>query len=252
MAIDEAILRARIDGKVQNTLRLYRWLPSAVSIGRFQSVEREVNLENCRLHGVDVVRRISGGGAVYHDSHDEITYSVVVKQSNLMTSDIAEGYRKICDGLIEAAGIIGVKAEYSKGKARQCPNVTIGGRKISGSSQAHKKGVILQHGTFLLNVDLKKMFMFLKAPRKSACVDLARVTDTRITSFAQEIGRRITAEQACRALIDGFEQALCIRLSKGHLTDYELELAKRSQRDKFAHDEWNLKGKALSSLEPIS
>ena len=66
MAIDEAVLRARIADKVPNTVRFYRWKPSAVSIGRFQNVNNEVNLDNCAKHGVEMVRRITGGGAVYH------------------------------------------------------------------------------------------------------------------------------------------------------------------------------------------
>ena len=99
MAIDEAILRARIAGKVPNTIRFYRWKPSAVSIGRFQSIQNEVNLDNCKQHGVDVVRRITGGGAVYHDSQGEITYSVVVKREDLGASDVTVAYNKICSGL---------------------------------------------------------------------------------------------------------------------------------------------------------
>ncbi len=58
MAIDEAILQARLAGEVPDTLRFYRWNPSAVSIGRFQKIENEVNLEECKKHGVDVVRRM--------------------------------------------------------------------------------------------------------------------------------------------------------------------------------------------------
>ena len=74
MAIDEAILTARIDGKVPNTLRFYRWQPSAVSIGKNQIPDVELYLDACKQQGVDVVRRISGGGTVYHDFEGEVTY----------------------------------------------------------------------------------------------------------------------------------------------------------------------------------
>ena len=77
MAVDEAILRCRAANSVPNTLRFYRWKPSAVSIGRFQKLENEVNLKNCAKLGVDTVRRISGGGTVFHDSEGEVTYSVI-------------------------------------------------------------------------------------------------------------------------------------------------------------------------------
>ncbi|MGB9779129.1 MAG: lipoate--protein ligase family protein, partial [Candidatus Bathyarchaeales archaeon] len=72
MAIDEAILTARIHNLIPNTIRFYRWKPSAVSIGKFQNIQNEVNIENCKKYGVDVVRRITGGGTVYHDAEGEI------------------------------------------------------------------------------------------------------------------------------------------------------------------------------------
>ncbi|HLE75874.1 MAG TPA: lipoate--protein ligase family protein, partial [Candidatus Bathyarchaeia archaeon] len=76
MAIDEAILTARISNKAPNTLRLYRWQPSAVSIGKNQNPQNELYVDNCRKMGIDIVRRISGGGTVFHSAEDEVTYSV--------------------------------------------------------------------------------------------------------------------------------------------------------------------------------
>ena len=243
MAVDEAILHARIEEKAPNTLRFYRWRPSAASIGRFQKIFKEVNLENCRIHGVDVVRRISGGGAVYHDSEYEITYSIIVKRENLGTDDVTEAYRCICNGLIEAAHILGVDAEYNKGKIRQCPNITVKERKISGSAQAHKKGVILQHGTLLMNVDLEKMFTFLKVPWKDACVDLISIAERKITSVADELGSHVSTDHACEALTKGFEKVLGMQLVEGCLTNYESNLAHRLEKEKFATRQWNFEGK---------
>ena len=247
MAIDEAILRARIEEKIPNTLRFFRWLPSAVSIGRFQKIRNEVNLENCKTHNVEVVRRISGGGAVYHNSEDEITYSVIVRQKDLGTCDIAEAYKYICNGLIEATHILGVNAEYNNGKIKQCPNITVKQRKISGSAQAHKKGVILQHGTLLMQVDLEKMFTFLKNPWKGTRVDLINIAKRRITSVADESDRCISTEQACKALTIGFEKALGIQLVEGNLMNCESNLAQKLEKEKFATREWNLEGKTRSS-----
>lgn len=164
MAVDEAIMTARIEERVPNTLRFYRWKPSAVSIGRFQDVFNEVHVENCKGHGVDIVRRITGGGTVYHDFEGEITYSVVVKEEDLGTQDMVVAYNTICNGLIEAAKILGINANFDLGYPRNCPNIAIDGKKISGSAQFHKGGVLLQHGTLLLDVDLTKMFTFLRVP----------------------------------------------------------------------------------------
>ena len=111
MAIDEAILMARLAGLVPNTLRFYKWKPSAVSIGRFQEVNSEVNVGNCRNHGVDIVRRITGGGAVYHDQQGEITYSVIVDPRDLRSVDIVSTYNIICNGVVEAIRILGIKSD---------------------------------------------------------------------------------------------------------------------------------------------
>lgn len=243
MAVDEAILQATIEGKAPNTLRLYRWFPSAVSIGRFQSVQDAVNLEACRLHGVDLIRRISGGGAVYHDFGGEVTYSVIAKKGDSGTDDVAESYRRICNGLIEAARNLGVNAQYSEGNVRQCPNVTVKERKISGSAQAHKKGAILQHGTFLLNADLKRMFTLLKVPWADANVDLVSIAKRRITSVAEELGRTPQIGLVYQALVEGFEKALDIRLEERKLSEYESELATRLEKNKFSTREWNFEGK---------
>ncbi|MCK5302465.1 MAG: lipoate--protein ligase family protein, partial [Candidatus Thorarchaeota archaeon] len=77
MAVDEAITLAMKEGKAPPTLRLYRWRPSAVSIGTFQGMTDEVDLKYCRLNKIDYIRRITGGGAVYHDFEGEVTYSLI-------------------------------------------------------------------------------------------------------------------------------------------------------------------------------
>jgi len=250
MAVDDAILQARIEGKTRNTLRFYRWHPSAISIGRFQNISNEINLEDCRTHGVDVVRRVSGGGAVYHDSEDEVTYSAIVKQEDLKTNDIAEAYNRICNGLIEAARLLGVNAEYNEGNIKQCPNIIVKGRKISGSAQAHKRGVILQHGTFLMDVDLDKMFTFLRTPWKDACIDVVSIAQKKITSVVDELGNRLPIDRVYKALTEGFEKALGIRLVEGSLTDYELRLAKKLEAEKFATHEWNFVGRISQASKP--
>ena len=242
MAIDEAILMARIEGKAPNTLRFYGWHPSAVSIGRFQDIYKEVNLENCKAYGVDVVRRISGGGAVYHDTEDEITYSVVIRRERNEAADVVKAYNHICYGLIEASRKLGVNAEYHRRGSRQCPNITVGGRKISGSAQANRKGVILQHGTFLIRIDVDKMFSFLGTPEKSRAKVVA-IARRRLTSIVDELGDEVSKKRICGILVRGFEKALDVDVVEGSLTNYELDVAKRLEKEKFATRKWNLEGK---------
>jgi len=241
MAIDEAILKARIENLVPNTIRFYRWKPSAVSIGKFQSIGKEVHLGNCRKHGVDVVRRITGGGTVYHDAEDEITYSVIANKDDLEAKDITAVYAKIYAGLAEAVKILGLTADFNEGNAKICPNLTVNGKKISGSAQSHKSGVVLQHGTLLLDVDLKKMFTFLRVPWANTLMEIINVAKHKITSLKKELGKDVSVREAYQALIDGFQKALNIQLANSELTPYEHELAEKLYREKYTTDEWNLR-----------
>jgi len=244
MAIDEAVATARIDDAVPNTLRFYCWNPSAVSVGRFQDVLDVVQVENCRQHGVDIVRRISGGGTVYHDSRGEITYSTVVKEKDFGTTDVVHAYNKICNGLIEAARNLGVKADFSPGDPRNCPNLTVVGKKISGSAQYHKSGVLLQHGTFLLDVDLERMFTYLRVPWAKTLSSVVCVAKDRITSIKNELNHNVTAHKACESLIYGFQSALGMELAEAPLTEQEQELVSRLRKEKYSQSSWNLKGNA--------
>ena len=242
MAIDEAVLKARIARRVPNTLRFYQWKPSAVSVGRFQKVSEEVHVENCRRHGVDIVRRISGGGAVYHDYEGEITYSVVVSERDVGSKDVISAYNMICGGLIAAAKILGVTADFVPGNPEQCPNITIGRRKFSGSAQLHRQGVLLQHGTFLVQTDLNKMFTFLRVPWAESLEDVLRVAQKKLTSIEGELQSGISNEEAHEALTGGFQKALNAEFVEADLSDYEEGLAEGLCKEKYAADAWNFKG----------
>ncbi|MEM2546346.1 MAG: biotin/lipoate A/B protein ligase family protein [Candidatus Bathyarchaeia archaeon] len=251
MAIDEAMLEARIRGLAPNTVRFYRWKPSAVSIGRFQKIEDEVHLENCQRYGVDFVRRITGGGTVYHDAEGEITYSVVASKEDLGAKDITEVYAKIYAGIVEALKILGLKADFNEGDARACPNLTINGRKISGSAQCHKSDMVLQHGTILVDVNLERMFTFLKVPWAKTCMDVIGIAKNKITSIKAELGREISHVTMLETLIEGFKKALKTRLENGDLTKYEKVLAEKLCREKYTTAEWNMYGKeSLRSVKP--
>ena len=244
MAVDEAIVTCRIADSVPNTLRLYRWNPSAVSVGRFQDIGKEVQVDNCRQKSIDIVRRITGGGAVYHDSQNEITYSVIAREKDFGTADVIQAYNKICSGIIEAAKILGVDASFSPGDPHNCPTVAINGKKISGSAQYHKSGVLLQHGTFLLDVDLENMFTFLRVPWAKNISDVICVANDKITSVEKELDRRIDPREAAEALIQGFTNALSIEFQEGTLTDTEQALAFDLRNQKYSKDAWTIRGKA--------
>lgn len=241
MAIDEAILRERARSVGPNTLRLYGWNPSAVSIGRFQDFRKEVNVDKCRENAVDIVRRITGGGTVYHDFQDEVTYSVVIAKKDLATDSITEVYEKIYGCIARGLKRLGVNADFREGDARTCPNLTVRGKKISGSAQTHKLGLVLQHGTILVDVDLGKMFTFLCIDENSRA-DVIGIAREKITSLRNELGQKIPLKKVREALIEGFAQGMKTKFIEGNLTADEQNIAEKLYAQKYATAEWNLSG----------
>ena len=240
MAIDEAILTARIAGQVPNTLRFYRWQPSAVSVGKNQNPEAEVYLDACKRLGVDIVRRISGGGTVYHDYDGEVTYSVTAKASDLGSADITSVYAKIYEAIQAALGLLGITADFSSGDAKNCPNMTVDGKKISGSSQTITRGVVLQHGTVLRSVDLPRMFQILKL-KNASCSQAADIGRRKITSIQNELGHAVSAETVANALAQGFKTTLKIQLDPNELTSRENELANKLFTERYSARSWTYK-----------
>lgn len=246
MAIDESIMKARIGNLVPNTIRFYRWKPSAISIGRFQRIEEEVQLDNCRKQRVDIVRRITGGGAVYHDTEDEITYSVVASKKDLAVQDVESIYTKIYDGLAEAVKILGLTAGFRDSKNGACPNLMIDGKKVSGSAQAHKRGVVLQHGTLLLNVDLTRMFSLLRVPWVRTYIEVINIARMKISSLEEELKIEISEKKMVEVLTCGFQKTLNIKLVEDKITNFESVRAESLCKEKYSTHLWNWNGKTHS------
>ena len=242
MAIDEAILNTRVAGATPNTLRFFRWLPSAVSIGKNQHPENELYLDACKQQGIDIVRRISGGGTIYHGSEDEVTYSVVAKITDIGTADITTVYFKIYEAITDALRLLGVPADFSSGDAKNCPNLTVNGKKISGSSQTITRGGVLQHGTILRSVDLSKMFTLLKL-KDVTCTHATDIAKRKITSIQNELGHLVMPETIVNALAQGFKAIFKIQLDSSELTPKEVELANKLYKEKYVTKEWNFSGK---------
>jgi Lipoate-protein ligase A len=242
MAIDESILQERVADKVPNTLRLYRWQPSAVSVGRNQNPSEQVYLEAAEKLGVDVVRRPSGGGTVYHDYEGEVTYAVIAKTADLGNADVTTVYTKICGCVRDALRILGTGSDFSEGDAKNCPNLTINGKKISGSSQTITRGVVLQHGTLLRRVDCTRMFQLLQL-KGASCSQAADIAKSKITSLEAELGHKISPDTIASALSQGFRIMLKVQMEEGELTTEEKEAAAKLYREKYSTKEWNSSGK---------
>lgn len=233
MAFNEAVLWARSRGLVDNTFCVFTWRPSAVSIGYFQSVEQEVDVDACRQLGIDIVRRITGGGAVYHDQAGEVTYGLVVDQGNPKIPEaVLASYEAICRGIIFSLKRLGVKAYF-----KPINDIIVDGRKISGNAQTRRWGAILQHGTILLKTDIPTMFKVLKVSKEKISDKAIKAVEDRVTTLHRECGREVGYGEVKEALKKGFEEALDIRLIDGSLTGLELEKASELRR-KYASNEF--------------
>jgi len=228
MALDESLLYHLKE--VGPTLRLYGWAPPAVSIGYFQSMEEEVNVEKAREMGVDVIRRITGGGAVYHKY--ELTYSIVMPPP---PGKILESYRIIERGIVEALNMIGVKAEMSG-----INDIIVEGKKISGNAQTRKYGGLLQHGTLLIDVDVDEMFTLLKVPQEKMRDKIIKSVKERVTSL-HNIGKKVNFEELQKFMAEGFAKALNAHLYEENLSQKVLSYAKHLEVNKYATREWNFK-----------
>jgi lipoate-protein ligase A len=200
MGLDEALLEG-VSRTGKPCLRFYGWNPPAVSIGYFQRLEEMVDLEACKRRGVDTVRRISGGGTVFHRS--EITYSLFLPLSHPLARDSITGsFRRICGGVIEGLLLLGLSAWF-----KPVNDVYAGNKKISGNAQMRKMDCLLQHGTVLLDNDADLMFDLIRLPPEKAGDGDAK---KRVTSLRAELGKAVSFEEAEAALIEGFRRALSL------------------------------------------
>lgn len=236
MAIDEAILKHVVAGTSPCTLRFYRWQPSAVSIGYFQSMGQEVDLAACEARGVDVIRRLTGGGAVYHDYDGEITYSLTMPDDYPgLPRNVLESYDLLCKGLVLGLRSLGMPAEFSP-----INDIVVAGRKISGNAQTRRFRGVLQHGTLLCEVDPHLMFTLLKVPNEKIRDKLIAGVEERVTSIRREMGT-VDRDQVTQAMIDGFAGALDIELAPGELSDDELAMADQLRKERYESHAWTFK-----------
>jgi lipoate-protein ligase A len=233
MAVDEAITKARGEGKVPDTLRFYMWKPSAVTLGYFLSVEDEVNLEALKGFGFYLNRRISGGGAVLNSEKGEITYSVILREDDpRVSTDPVESYHLLCQGIVDALNVLGIKAEF-----KPINDIIVNGKKISGNAQIRRYGAVLHHGTLLVDFDAKEMFGVLKISKEKLSDKMIQQAEDRVTTIRCLLGRQIGFPEVRDALEKGYRKALDAELVKEDLTPYEEELVKQF-RARYASREW--------------
>jgi len=234
MAMDEAIFRLFNEYQC-NSIRFYGWNPSAVSIGKNQNVNKEVNLKNLKKFGIDLVRRISGGGAVFHDSLGELTYSIIVKNKSLRARTVEGNYYELAKLIFNPLEKLGLVLDYAQ---IHCPSVFSDGKKISGNAQARSKDVILQHGTILVDVQPKVMYSVLKArPGKTRELMMESVYQ-HITTLSERLGQKYDPVGLSEYLTNYFTEKNSDQYYLGELTKKELNLANDLAINKYDSNDW--------------
>jgi lipoate-protein ligase A len=237
MAKDLVIQNGAAKENALPVFRIYRWLEPTVSIGYSQNVDAHVNRNYCKKNHIPVVRRESGGGTVLH--HMELTYSFTIQlYSNLIPDSVDESFRKIIAPIMSTLKIFVKNVEY-----RPVNDILINKRKISGSAQIRKHGVLQQHGTIIVDIDdkiltnsiyhdeLKLKNNGFSSPRQS------------VTSLKEETGKDIDErfiEEFITSLINNFSNEFHIDFNKSGISEYE-NSAMEDFANRFASDKWNFK-----------
>jgi lipoate-protein ligase A len=254
MAVDEAIHNAYQRGESGPTLRFYRWKPACLSVGRFQSVERQVDLESLKQLGIDLVRRPSGGRAVLHD--DELTYSLVISEG-LLPGSVLETYRILSQALVDGLRALGIPArlsELERGVTARDPRfkgaacfsapswyeIEACGKKITGSAQFRKDGVILQHGSIPLSMDYSKLARCFKTRSPAHAKRLESMLPGKAAGLTEVCGRQVSACELQQELVRAFENAFDWKLEKGSLTTGEIREAVKLSQGKYGAVHWTM------------
>lgn len=246
MAIDEAVLLHHLQGQAPPTLRVFRWSQPSISLGRFQQIEREILVERCEQQSIALVRRPTGGRAVYH--RDEFTYSFVSSRAYGIPAGIVAAYAFLAKGLIAALAELGVRAELSEGRVSKEPSaacfasstqadLTSGGFKLVGSAQVWKEDALLQQGSLPLDDRSAEFYSLLRFPDEDARAEALaqyREKTTPLHTFAPQA----SWEDVARAFRAGFGVALQADFQPGELTASEWELARQLAAEKYSKLSW--------------
>ena len=256
MALDEALLNWHSEGKIPPTIRFYGWNPATLSIGYFQKVEKEINMDAVKHHQLGFVRRPTGGRGVLHDQ--ELTYSVIVSESHpFMPASVTEAYRVISEGLLEGFKEAGLDAYFSipstdaDKQALKTPRsavcfdapswyeLVVEGRKVAGSAQTRQKGVILQHGSIILDIDEDKLFDVFRYSSVRLRERMQRNFKQKAVAINELKETPITVEEASELFKTGFERGLSIELEPYTLTEAEEQEVQAIIDRRYGTDEWN-------------
>ncbi len=235
LAVEEAIPRTVGQGKVPNTVRFWH-NSNAIVLGCFQSAQLEVNLEACKKTGTEVVRRFTGGGAVYHDGGN-LNYAISLKKGHSLIpdDDLQTVFRKLSEGAVRGLRSLGVKADF-----QPINDIQVEGRKVSGAAGSIRWGAIFHHGCILVASDLSVLGNVLNVPEVKLVDKHVASVQKRVTTIRDELSREISTREVRDAIVDSIEECYGVGLKEDGLGKKESALARELYETKYSRPEWNL------------
>ncbi len=223
------------EGKSPPTLRLWRNRNAAI-IGENQSANAELRLDACRELDVEVMRRFTGGGAVYHDLGN-LNYSICTRKSLSPSLGPQQAVlKRSLECAVACLSILGLESSRVP-----INTIVVRGRKISGGAGAIRWGAVFYHGSVLVSTDLEMVWKILRWEQPLMPRALVKSTRLPVTSVKTELGREIPIDQVKEALRDAFTGIFETQLVPGPATDQELQMIPVLVKEKYGTEEWNLR-----------
>ena len=254
MAMDEALLNFVSRGEIDPVIRFYTWNPATLSIGYFQRLQKEIDIDKVKEKGYGLVRRQTGGRGVLHDK--ELTYGVIVPESHPnMPSTVTEAYKIISQGLLEGFKNLGFETYFAIPRSKEerdklkqprssvcfdAPSwyeLVVEGRKIAGSAQTRQKGVILQHGSILQDIDIDDLFDMFKFKNERLKAKMKENFVQKAVAINDISNQHITLNEMENAFEAGFKKGLNIDFKPLELTEKQLEEVQELE-DKYRSEAW--------------
>jgi len=243
-ALNRAILEARKRGLVGSTLRFLQFGPAAL-LGYHQSVEQELNVDFCRSHGVEIQRRVTGGGAIYMDE-SVLGWELYLAKSDLGSPDMAAISRRICEVAARAVSAFGVRATY-----RPLTDIEVDGRKIAGTGGVFDGNALLYQGTLLLDFDIERMLRCLRLPAEMLSPEAIAGARARIVNLRELLGVVPPLEKIKHRIASEFATELGVELEPGELYPQEVRLFREALKEIDSAEWVNMVQKPRSELPVV-
>jgi lipoate---protein ligase len=231
LATEEAIFTEVMRGHSPPSFRFYRH-SNAVILGCFQLAAQEVDMDVVNANNIQIVKRFTGGGAVYHDLGN-LNYSLIAKDTFGINLNVTKLYSTMITGALYAFRRLGVEAESGK-----LNDVTVGNKKILGAAASIRENTLVFHAAVLVNTNLNTLASVLKVPGEKLKDKGVKTILERVTNIQEISGSNV--DDVKRALIDSYASTLGLKFEEGDLTEREMELAKDLYYRKYTKPEWVL------------